>query len=246
MNHLEPSNLLPGTNGPSRRRVRATSSTLASPLVDRAYETLRRGILDNVYQPGAQALESDLAAELGISRTPLREALIRLQNEGLIEIVPRHGMRVLPVSATDMKEIYEVITALESCAVERVARRKPSASELEPLVEATRKMRDALEAKNLEAWAQEDEYFHKYLIEAAGNRLLVEAIQQYRDRAHRALMFSLRLRPSLETSAGEHSVLVDMLCKGDAAGAVAANRAHRERASQELLDIFERYRLHQL
>ena len=109
-------------------------------LVDQAYETIRRGILDNVYQPGAQYLEGELAAELGISRTPLREALIRLQNEGLIEIIPRHGMRVSPVSATDMKEIYEVLTALESYAVELVARRKPGASELKPLVEATRRM----------------------------------------------------------------------------------------------------------
>ena len=246
MNYLELSKLLPGGSGAANPRMRSTSSALTPSLVDHAYGTIRRRILDNVYQPGAQALESDLAAELGISRTPLREALIRLQNEGLIEIIPRHGMRVLPVSATDMKEIYEVITALESCAVALVARRKPSPSEMKPLVDATRKMTRALKAKDLEAWAQADEYFHKYLVEAAGNRLLVEAIQQYRDRAHRALMFSLRLRPNLEMSAGEHMGLIEMLCKGDVAGAVEMNRAHRERASQELLDIFERYRLQQL
>jgi DNA-binding GntR family transcriptional regulator len=246
MNYLERSKPLPGASGPSSPRMKSSPSTLAPSLVDHAYETIRRRILDNVYQPGAQALESDLAAELGISRTPLREALIRLQNEGLIEIIPRHGMRVLPVSATDMREIYEVITALESCAVELVARRKPTASELKPLVDATREMTRALREKDLEAWARADEYFHKYLIEAAGNRLLVEALQQYRDRAHRALMFSLRLRPSLEPSAKEHIALVEMLRKGDAARAVEVNRAHRERASRELLDIFERYRLQQL
>lgn len=246
MNHLESSKSLPRANGPSSRLRQSRSSGSASSLVDRAYETLRRGILDNVYQPGVQALEADLAAKLGISRTPLREALIRLQNEGLIEIVPRHGMRVLPVSATDMKEIYEVITALESCAVELVAHRRLAESELEPLVDATRQMMDALAQDNAEDWARADESFHRYLIEAAGNRLLVEALQQYRDRAHRALMFSLRLRPSLEPSAGEHMALIELLRQGDAAGAVEANRAHRERASRELLDIFERYRLQQL
>ena len=117
---------------------------------------------------------------------------------------------------------------------------------MKPLVDATREMTRALKAKDLEAWAQADEYFHRYLIEACGNRLLVEAIQQYRDRAHRALMFSLRLRPRLDTSAREHMVLVDMLRRGDATGAVEVNRAHRERASRELLDIFERYRFQQL
>lgn len=226
--------------------MKPVPSALAPSLVDRAYDTIRRRILDNVYQPGAQSLEGDLAAELGISRTPLREALIRLQNEGLIEIIPRHGMRVLPVSPMDMKEIFEVLTALESCAVELVARRKLSSSELKPLVDATRNMTRALKAKNLEAWAQADESFHTYLIEAAGNRLLVDAIQQYRDRAHRALMFSLRLRSKLEISAKEHMALVDKLRDGDAIGAVQVNRAHRERASGELLAIFERYRLQQL
>src|SRR4051812_35913525 len=182
---------VPGANRPSRSRLKAVRSAPAPSLVDHAYDVIRRRILDNIYQPGAHALESELAAELGISRTPLREALIRLQNENLVEIVPRHGMRVLPVSATDMKEIYEVLTALESYAVELVASRKPTSSELKPLVDATGNMTRALKAKNLEAWAQADEYFHKYLIELGGNRLLVDAIQQYCDRAHRALMFSV-------------------------------------------------------
>ena len=226
--------------------MKSAPSALAPSLVDQAYDTIRRRILDNAYPPGARALEGELAADLGISRTPVREALIRLQNESLIEIIPRHGMRVLPVSATDMKEIYEVITALESCAVELVARRKPATSEIERLVDATRKMASALEAKDFEAWALADEFFHRHLIEACGNRLLVEAIQQYRDRVHRALMFSVRLRPKLETSANEHMVLVEMLRNGDVAGAVDTHRAHRERASRDLLDIFERYKFQQL
>ena len=240
------SNPQPNANRSSASRLKPAASAQAPSLVDHAYDTIRRRILDNVYQPGAPALESELAAELGISRTPLREALIRLQNEGLIEIIPRHGMRVRPVSATDMKEIYEVLTALESYAVELVARRKPTPSEIKHLVDATRDMTRALKAKNLEAWAQADEVFHKYLIEACGNRLLVDAIQQYCDRAHRALMFSVRLRPRLETSAKEHMALVDRLSKGDVVGAVEVNRAHRERANRELLAIFEQFRLQQM
>src|SRR4051812_12294958 len=86
-----PASTVPGANRPSRSRLKAARSVPGPSLVDHAYDVIRRRILDNIYQPGAHALESELAAELGISRTPLREALIRLQNENLVEIVPRHG-----------------------------------------------------------------------------------------------------------------------------------------------------------
>ena len=78
-----------------------------------------------------------------MSRTPVREALVRLAREGLVEVRSRHGMCVLPVSADDMRDIYQVLTALESTAVELVARRRPDAKELEPLVEASRDMAKA-------------------------------------------------------------------------------------------------------
>lgn len=240
----------PGHSSTSARgsgdSVEPGSRTAHGSLADRAYKVIRSRILDNFYSPGSSALESQLAAELGVSRTPLREALIRLHNDGLIEVIPRHGMRVLPVSPTDMREIYEILTALESHAVEVVARKRPSEIELKPLRDATRDMARALKDENLDAWAQADERFHKYLIEAAGNRLLIEAVQQYWGRVHRARMFSLRLRPKPENSTKEHMALVDMLRKGDPQGAVRVNRAHRERASRELVTIFERYRLQQL
>ena len=76
----------------------------SASLVDVAYDKIRRRILDNIWPPGYRALEQEAALALGMSRTPVREALIRLQNEGLVELVPRHGMRVLPVSADDMRE----------------------------------------------------------------------------------------------------------------------------------------------
>src|SRR3546814_8542442 len=92
---------------------------------------------------------------MGMSRTPIHEALICLQSEGLVELIPRRGMRVLPVSAEDMREIYEVLTALECAAVELVALRRPNEKELQPLADATRDMALALEegGAGLEAWA---------------------------------------------------------------------------------------------
>lgn len=224
--------------------------TLPAPqpvsLVDAAYEQIRRRILDNVWPPGHRALEQEVALALGMSRTPVREALVRLQSEGLVEVVPRHGMRVLPVSPTDMREIYEMLTALECMAAELLARRRPSDDELAPLLQATQAMDDALAADDLEAWARADEQFHRQLVALAGNRHLQATVMNHWDRAHRARLFTLRLRPKPVNSTREHRALVERLRAGDWEGAARENRAHRERASRELLAIFERYKLAQL
>ena len=214
--------------------------------VDAAYGAIRRHILDNVYPPGHQVLESALAEELQISRTPVREALIRLAQEGLVEVIPRHGMRVLPLSPSDMRDIYVVLTALESAAAEALARRRPSDAELRPLVEATRDMTRALKADDLDAWAAADERFHHGLVELAGNRTLIDAVARVGDRVHRARMFTLRLRPKPVNSTREHLAMLERIRAGDDEGAVKVNRAHRDRASRELIEIFERFRVQQL
>jgi DNA-binding GntR family transcriptional regulator len=244
----------PGTTAAVKSRRTAAAGSTGSPRspaprgsrVEAAYAAIRRRILDNVYPPGHQALESELADQLDISRTPVREALIRLAHEGLVEVIPRHGMRVLPVSPVDMREIYLVLAALESAAAELLARRRPSDDELKPLVEATRDMARALKTDDLDGWAAADERFHQGLVELAGNRTLQDAVARLADRAHRARMFTLRLRPKPVTSTHEHMAMLERIQAGDAAGAVEVNRAHRERASRELLAIFERYRLQQM
>ncbi|MEO8717362.1 MAG: FCD domain-containing protein, partial [Burkholderiales bacterium] len=124
--------------------------------------------------------------------------------------------------------------------------RRPTAAELKPLEDATRDMKRALKADDLDAWATADERFHQGLVELAGNRTLMEAVQRVGDRVHRARMFTLRLRPKPVRSTQEHTALLDRIRAGDAAGAVAVNRAHRERASRELIAIFERYRLNHM
>jgi DNA-binding GntR family transcriptional regulator len=239
---------VPAHRAPRSRAVRApaTPSGGRPSLVDAAYQAVRQRILDNVYPPGHRALEQELAQELGISRTPLREAMVRLRNEGMVEIIPRHGVRVLPLSATDMKEIYETLTALESLAAELAARRKPAAAELRPLEDASRDMARALRANDLDAWAKADESFHRILIELCGNRLLKQTVLNFWDRAHRARMFTLRLRPKPIHSTEEHRELVERIRAGDPAGAFKVTRAHRERGSRELLAIIEHYRLQQL
>ncbi|MEP7183837.1 MAG: GntR family transcriptional regulator [Betaproteobacteria bacterium] len=218
----------------------------AASLVDGAYRTMRTKILDNEWAPGHRALEQELALELGMSRTPVREALIRLAKEGLVEVVPRHGMRVLPVSAADMDEIYQLLGSLEATAAELVAQRKPAARDIAPLEAASRAMDAALKADDLDAWAQADERFHRHLVELCGNRLLAATVYNFWDRAHRARMFTLRLRPLPVHSTREHTNLVRAIRKGDAAAAREIHRAHRERGRCELTAILQRFKLAQM
>lgn len=215
----------------------------ANSMVEEAYRLMRSKILDNIWAPGHRALEQALAQELGMSRTPVREALIRLQKEGLVEVMPRHGMRVLPVSPDDMREIYELLTAIEPMAAEMVARKNLPERDLKPLIDASRSMAMALKADDLDAWAAADERYHRLLIALAGNRLMMDTVQALWDRAHRARMVTLRLRPIPENSTKEHIAIVDAIRAGDAEAAARLYRAHRERGSRELLALLEKARI---
>jgi DNA-binding GntR family transcriptional regulator len=215
-------------------------------LVDAAYRRIRQKILDNVWAPGTQALEGALALELGMSRTPVREACIRLANEGLVAVVPRHGIRVLPVSPSDMREIYEILTSLESTAAELVAKSKPSAQKLAPLEKASRDMEEALKRDDLDAWAEADERFHRQLLQMCGNAKLAAIVFNFWDRSHRARVVTLRMRPRPINSTREHRAIVQAIRRGDASAAGALFRAHRQRASLELTELLQRHRMSQL
>lgn len=215
-------------------------------LAEAAYHAIRQKILDNVWAAGFQALESALALELGMSRTPVREACIRLANEGLVAVVPRHGIRVLPVSPSDMREIYEILTSLESTAAELVAKSQPSAQKLAPLEKASSDMEKALKRDDLEGWAEADERFHRLLLQMCGNAKLAAIVFNFWDRSHRARMVTLRLRPRPVNSTREHRAIVQAIRRGDAAAAGALFRAHRQRASLELTELLQRHRMNQL
>src|ERR671917_241905 len=82
-------------------------------LVEGAYDALKEAIRNNVFAPGYQGSEGEIAARLGMSRTPVHEAVIRLQEEGLVRVLPRRGILICPISADDIHEIYDVLIAVE-------------------------------------------------------------------------------------------------------------------------------------
>lgn len=220
-------------------KVRAHKSRTT---VERVYHEIQNRILHNVWGTGYQALEQELAEELGVSRTPVREALIRLQRDGLVKVVPRHGMRVLPISPTDIQEIHQILTSLESLAVELAASRKLSAKELSSLEQSTREMEAAHDASNIKAWAEADENFHCRLVELSGNRILTEVVDNFWGRAQRARLTMLSMRKSTEESTMEHAQLVEAIRDGNAPLAREVLEAHRNRGIKNLGKLIEQHR----
>ncbi len=240
---------------PSTRRVTPRSSTRkrADPrarrqsggqsLVERAYREIRRRILDNEYPPAHQVLEQDLAADLGMSRTPLREALVRLQNEHFVQLIPRHGMRVVPLSLQDLHDTYEVLTALELTAIERLVKSGLNPKAAGRLDEALDDMDASLKQRDRDAWVKADERFHRTLIDLCGNARLAAMAYMLWDHGHRARMTTVRLRPTLGSSNREHRAVVDAIKRGNWRDARAIHLKHRARTSQEIIALLEQCRL---
>ena len=222
---------------------RTETGKAAAPAVamwELAYDRLKRRIMSNELPAGREIDDEAIAAELGISRTPVREAILRLRNEGFVEVLPRRSSRVVPISLHDMREMYELLTALEVFAVELLAARKPDESELAPLRKAVADMTDALGTGDPVAWIAPDERFHRGLLVLSGNSRIAEVGLAFRDRVLRAHVIALRLRPQPPQSAQAHRELVDLIAAGCTAEARACHLAQRLRAGRELLDSVER------
>lgn len=221
-------------------------SEIKQTRVTDAYNRLKEEILTNRMPSGFQAPEPEIAELLGMSRTPVREALIKLEAEGLVQLIPRRGARVLPVSTEDMAEIYEILTALEPEAAAALARRRPGKDELAGMEAATQEMETALEAGDLEAWADADDRFHRLLLELHGNKRMLAMVSLLFDQAHRARMVTLRLREIPKNSTRVHRDILEKIAEGDDVGVAELFREHRKDAARELLDILEKFRLPRL
>ena len=220
----------------------AATEPTRSWLVDDAYAALKDAILANEYPPGHQVSAQELALRFGMSRTPVQEAALKLQQEGLVEILPKRGIRIRALSPEDISENYDVVIAIEAGAAERIAalpltERTAAADALDAATDA---MATALATGDLAGWGAADATFHHLLIEQCGNRRFVAIISMVNAQSHRARMLIVHLRGNLVSSVAEHRGIIAAIRQGDRAGAHAAARAHRSRARDELLPLLEK------
>ncbi|SMF53067.1 DNA-binding transcriptional regulator, GntR family [Alteromonadaceae bacterium Bs31] len=211
--------------------------------VEQAYRQLKNNILNNEFPPGYQALEPEIAKNLGVSRTPVREALIRLEAEKLIELIPRRGMRVLPLVAGDIIEINQVLTGLECMAVELLCKKKPSSDVLQPMEDSVEEMYSALDVDDIDSWAEAEEKFHRLLVSLAGNKRLAVQVDNVRAQAYRARKITLKLRPKPVSSTSGYAEVFEAITAGDWRKAKQRHYELRNEISEILTEVLDRYQL---
>lgn len=224
----------------------ATQSSPAPSNAQRAVKRLREMIVSGELSAGTDHLEGELAAKLGMSRTPVREACVMLEQRGLLEVRPRKGVRILPVSPADMEEVYDILTEIETLAARRAAEHHPDAQALSKLTQAIDDMDAALDADDREAWARADHRFHRELVRLGGNHRAMTIFETMSDQVARARNTTLYMRPRPGKSNDDHRAVLAAIGSGDGEGAADRHRAHRQYAKAMLIDLLNTHRLNNL
>ena len=206
-----------------------------------AYATLRRAVLTGELAPNAFVSDRELCERYALSRTPVREAVLRLRDERLVETVPRRGVRVLPLEVDDVREIHQITRALEREAALAIAARAPRRAALAGLERAVADMEEAIGTEDRERWAAADARFHAG-VAAAGDNARLEAIYgSLRGVTDRARHFALHLRELPVVSTREHRAMLEAMLGGEAAALDRLYREHWERTTGELVALLERH-----
>jgi DNA-binding GntR family transcriptional regulator len=209
---------------------------------DAVYSALRQAVLTSVLKPGQRLNSTELAAQLGVSLTPVRNAIQLLAAEGLIEVHPRSGTFVATVNANDVRETFEIRRALECLAVE-LATARVTGKELDHLRALLAAMKKPV--RNEEELLQhqtDNARFHLTILEAARNGRLLDAYQRLNAHIQIARIHAAETdwKSRLKDERLEHEEIVDSIAAADPARAVKAMRGHLDRASVSLIDAIEK------
>lgn len=200
---------------------------------DRAYRHTRARVLDGTYAGGALITEGDVSEAVGVSRTPVREAFLRLQAEGWLRLYPKRGALVVPVSAAEIDDVVETRGMVERFAVEKViasGRNRELGARLRESVAAQRRLR-----RSPEPFTEADRDFHRLVVAATGNQVLADLYGALRDRQLRMGVSALLGDPQrVDRILEEHTALADAIAAGDV-DAARASVAHHLRGTEEAL-----------
>lgn len=204
------------------------------PLRDVVFQTLRQAILRGRLQPGERLMEIHLAQKLGVSRTPVREAIRMLELEGLVTMVPRRGAIVADITVSDLEDVLEVREALEELAV-RKACQNMTGEQLEKLKQAAERFSGCLK-EDLMASAQADVEFHEIICEATKNKRLVQILNNIREQIYRYRLENLKDRSSHANLVEEHAAICRALEERSEEKASEAIRIHIEHQKDSIIE----------
>lgn len=178
------------------------------PLRDVVFNTLREAILKGELRPGERLMELQLAAKLGVSRTPIREAIRMLEQEGLAVTIPRRGAEVAKMTEKDMQDVLQVREALDQLTA-MIACELMTQEELEQLEKAAYAFEAAIETKDIKEIADTDMHFHDIVYEATNNPKLVNVLNNLREQMYRYRVEYLKDEKNYPTLLKEHRQILE-------------------------------------
>ncbi|MFF7330410.1 GntR family transcriptional regulator [Streptomyces sp. NPDC090306] len=197
------------------------------PAAERVYAHVKQGVLDRRYEGGTLLTEGELAEAVGVSRTPVREALLRLEAEGLLRLYPKKGALVLPVSSQEIADVVETRLLVEEHAARKAVPAPPAL--LARLEELLALQTEQVAAGDLATAAVTDRTFHAEIVRVGGNDILSRLYDLLRDRQLRMGVAVMHSHPErVAKTLTEHRQILDALRSGDAAAAVEAVHRHVE------------------
>jgi DNA-binding GntR family transcriptional regulator len=205
-------------------------------LTDWAYEQIKEAILKIQFVPGTQLQIESLVLELGISRTPIREALLRLEKDGLVRVLPRVGFFVKEFTSRDLEELYEVRELLESRAVKNAVENL-SGEDLDLIDQLLEISVTAVQASDVQKFLEGEIQFHNYLTQHSQNTYLISVLESLRDLSYRWRTLSLRSHESLVRSMEEHLVIARAVRNKDAELASQLMAEHIRNARERIMEI---------
>jgi DNA-binding GntR family transcriptional regulator len=197
--------------------------TAPAPLVlkslrEQVYDHLRHLMSRGEIQPGAFINQDELASRLGVSRTPLRDALLQLETEGFVAILPRRGVRVQALTLEDIRHLYELVGALEGAAV-LAAFPGLGPAEIRALRRLNAEMKDAVLAGDFDRYYDRNLAFHDVFLDRCGNELLVRIVRTQKQRLYDWPRRQGLVKEWELASLEEHAAFVRLVAKGEARAA---------------------------
>lgn len=195
------------------------------PLRDVVFNTLRQAILRGELKPGERLMEIQLANKLGVSRTPIREAIRKLELEGLVLMIPRKGAEVADITEKSLCDVLEVRRALEELAV-KLTCDKITDEEIVELKEAAHEFKETLECGDVTEFAEADVRFHDIIYRITDNERLIQLLYNLREQMYRYRVEHLKRKELHEILLAEHDKIVETIEKRDKEEAMKAVCRH--------------------
>ncbi|ATW26978.1 GntR family transcriptional regulator [Candidatus Formimonas warabiya] len=222
-----------------RKRLLPVNLESYKPLREIVFETIREAIISGHLKPGERLMEVQLAEEMGVSRTPVREAIRKLELEAFVVMVPRKGAYVAGISLKDIADVFEVRAAMDSLAAGLAAERITD-EELESLERALVSYTESSDQNDLDDSVYRDTSFHDIIYQASRNERLIQIVNNLREQIQRFRATSLAFPGRMKIAVDEHKKIVEALSERNIALSQSLAQEHVENAENSMLEALQK------